>query len=148
MPGSRIGLAIELVHHFVNQCLLNQRTDVKPSAIDKKQWAVMSRSDIWRADRLVFLRPQYWVRPELYKEMSPIFRELISELMQRQGYEGGSGGCDRNHVAKSEHVARGWNSAACIWRISIPIPQGDQPPPRVRPHRFRFAAILFLPAAR
>jgi peptidoglycan hydrolase-like protein with peptidoglycan-binding domain len=89
MPASRISLAISSVQLFVQRCLLSleQRDDapaisVSPSAIDRQAWSWVSQYSVWAAAVEVFLWPENWLIPSLRDDMTPIFEDFESQLLQ------------------------------------------------------------------
>ena len=89
MPTSRISLAISSVQLFVQRCLLGleERSDipavsVSPSAIDRTYWSWASQYAVWGANVEVFLWPENWLIPSLRDDMTPIFEDFASQLLQ------------------------------------------------------------------
>ncbi|MCM3870736.1 MAG: peptidoglycan-binding protein, partial [Pyrinomonadaceae bacterium] len=82
MMTSRIKQAISSVQLFIQRCLMNLESEVKPSAIDDDQWEWMKNYRVWEANRKVFLYPENWIEPELRDDKSPFFKELETQLLQ------------------------------------------------------------------
>ena len=87
LETSRIKQAISTVQLFVQRCFLGQEeragTGVPRNLLDRKRWEWMQRYRVWEANRKVFLYPENWIEPELRDDKSPIYRELESELLQK-----------------------------------------------------------------
>lgn len=96
MVTSRIVQASAAVQLFVQQCLLNLESDVKPSAFQPtgvqaafqptgvqewNQWRKNYR--VWQAAMEVFLYPENWIVPELRPNKTPFFEDLETALLQR-----------------------------------------------------------------
>ena len=52
-------------------------------AIDRDRWEWMQRYRVWEANRKVFLYPENWIVSELRDDKSPFYKELESELLQK-----------------------------------------------------------------
>ncbi len=87
LETSRIKQAISTVQLFVQRCFLGQEeragTGVPRALLDRKRWEWMQRYRVWEANRKVFLYPENWIEPELRDDKSPIYKELESELLQK-----------------------------------------------------------------
>ena len=92
METSRIKQAISSVQLFIHRCLLGleDKTDdngkqigVPNDVIDRDRWEWMQRYRVWEANRKVFLYPENWILPELRDDKSPFYKELESELLQK-----------------------------------------------------------------
>jgi ABC toxin-like protein/neuraminidase-like protein len=91
MDTSRIKQAISSVQLFVQRCLLGleekqvngAEVGVSNNAIDRARWDWMQRYRVWEANRKVFLYPENWIVSELRDDKSPFFKELESELLQK-----------------------------------------------------------------
>ncbi len=103
---SRIRHALLSVQLFIERCLMNLETEVKPSSIDAKQWEWMSRYRVWEANRKVFLFPENWLEPELRDDQSPFFKETMSELLQSDITEDTAATALLNYLSKLEEVAK------------------------------------------
>ena len=51
--------------------------------LDRGRWEWMQNYRVWEANRKVFLYPENWIVPELRDDKSPFFKELESELLQK-----------------------------------------------------------------
>lgn len=97
---SRMVQAIASVQLFIKRCLMGleekldrdgkQITDtncnpigVSSADIDRDRWEWMQKYRIWEANRKVYLYPENWIRPELRDDKSPFYKELESELLQK-----------------------------------------------------------------
>ena len=94
METSRIKQAISSVQLFIQRCLLGLEeehgvpimVDVKGKLVpvlDRERWEWMQRYRIWEANRKVFLYPENWIEPQLRDDKSPFYKELESELLQK-----------------------------------------------------------------
>jgi len=87
LETSRIKQAISTVQLFVQRCFLGQEersgNGVPRDLLDRKRWEWMQRYRVWEANRKVFLYPENWIEPELRDDKSPIYKELESELLQK-----------------------------------------------------------------
>ncbi|MBK8828696.1 MAG: hypothetical protein IPO26_18975 [Saprospiraceae bacterium] len=86
METSRIRQAISSVQTFVQRIFLDlENPNIKNEEFDdrRKRWEWMSRYRVWEANRKVFCYPENWVRSELRDDKSPFYKELESELLQK-----------------------------------------------------------------
>lgn len=85
METSRIKQAISSVQLFIQRCFLGleEKYGVKNDVLDRDRWEWMQRYRIWEANRKVFLYPENWIEPELRDDKSPFYKELESELLQK-----------------------------------------------------------------
>ena len=86
METSRIKQAISSVQLFVQRCFLGleeEHNGIKSDVLDKDRWNWMQRYRVWEANRKVFLYPENWIESNLRDDKSPFFKELESELLQK-----------------------------------------------------------------
>jgi len=85
METSRIKQAISSVQLFVQRCLLGLEEEhgVPKDALDRDRWEWMQRYRVWEANRKVFLYPENWIQTQLRDDKSPFYRELESDLLQK-----------------------------------------------------------------
>jgi len=94
MQTSRIKQAISSVQLFVQRCFLGLEdkldsaknqigVPVPNEALDRDRWDWMQRYRVWEANRKVFLYPENWIEPTLRDDKSPFYKELESELLQK-----------------------------------------------------------------
>lgn len=85
METSRIKQAISTVQLFVQRCLLGLESQygVSSDALDRSRWDWMQKYRVWEANRKVFLYPENWIKSELRDDKSPFYKELESELLQK-----------------------------------------------------------------
>ncbi len=85
METSRIKQAISSVQLFIQRCFLGleEKYGVKNEDIDRDRWEWMQRYRVWEANRKVFLYPENWIEPQLRDDKSPFYKELESELLQK-----------------------------------------------------------------
>lgn len=82
---SRIKQAISSVQLFVQRCLLGleKQADGDPLVLDRQRWEWMQHYRVWEANRKVFLYPENWIASQLRDDKSPFYKELESELLQK-----------------------------------------------------------------
>lgn len=85
METSRIKQAISTVQLFVQRCLLGleSRDGISNQDVDRERWEWMQKYRVWEANRKVYLYPENWIKPELRDDKSPFYKELESELLQK-----------------------------------------------------------------
>ncbi len=85
METSRIKQGISSIQLFIQRCLLGleEKYGVKNQVLDRDRWGWMQRYRVWEANRKVFLYPENWLEPELRDDKSPFYKELESELLQK-----------------------------------------------------------------
>jgi hypothetical protein len=86
METSRIKQAISSVQLFVQRCFLGLEeayNGIQPDILDRQRWDWMQRYRVWEANRKVFLYPENWIESQLRDDKSPFFKELESELLQK-----------------------------------------------------------------
>lgn len=85
METSRIKQAISSVQLFIQRCFLGleDKYGVKNDVLDRDRWEWMQRYRVWEANRKVFLYPENWIEPPLRDDKSPFYKELESELLQK-----------------------------------------------------------------
>jgi Tc toxin complex TcA C-terminal TcB-binding domain/Neuraminidase-like domain len=91
METSRIKQAISTVQLFVQRCLLGLedriqagvQIGVSSDALDRDRWEWMQKYRVWEANRKIFLYPENWIKSELRDDKSPFYKELESELLQK-----------------------------------------------------------------
>ena len=85
METSRIKQAISSVQLYVQRCFLGLEANygVGNGALDRDRWDWMQRYRIWEANRKVFLYPENWIESTLRDDKSPFYKELESELLQK-----------------------------------------------------------------
>ena len=85
MQTSRIKQAISTVQLFVQRCMLGLEAQygVATDVLSHSRWDWMQKYRVWEANRKVFLYPENWIKSELRDDKSPFFKELESELLQK-----------------------------------------------------------------
>jgi len=86
METSRIKQAISSVQLFIQRCLLGLEehySGILPDVLDRDRWEWMKHYRVWEANRKVFLYPENWIESNLRDDKSPFFKELESELLQK-----------------------------------------------------------------
>lgn len=85
METSRIKQAISTVQLFVQRCLLGveEQYGVPNDSLDRDRWEWMQKYRVWEANRQVFLYPENWIDPQLRDDKSSFYKELESELLQK-----------------------------------------------------------------
>jgi hypothetical protein len=103
---SRIRHALSSVQLFVDRCLLALEPGIQPSAINAKRWSWMKRYRVWEANRKVFLWPENWLEPELRDDASPIFKDVMGELLQGDITDDAAATALGNYLSRLEELAR------------------------------------------
>lgn len=84
METSRIKQAISTVQLYVQRCMLGlEEPYVSNTVLDRHRWEWMQKYRVWEANRKVFLYPENWIDPQLRDDKSPFYKELESELLQK-----------------------------------------------------------------
>jgi len=85
LETSRIKQAISSVQLFIQRCLLGLEAQygVAADVLDRERWNWMQKYRVWEANRKVFLYPENWIKSELRDDKSPFYKELESELLQK-----------------------------------------------------------------
>jgi Tc toxin complex TcA C-terminal TcB-binding domain/Neuraminidase-like domain len=85
METSRIKQAISSVQLFIQRCFmgLEKENNISPMLLDRERWEWMERYRVWEANRKIFLYPENWIEGNLRDDKSPFFKELESELLQK-----------------------------------------------------------------
>lgn len=81
METSRIKQAISSVQLFIQRCFLG--LEISPNVLDLKRSEWIERGSGWEANRKIFLYPENWIESNLRDDKSPFFKELESELLQK-----------------------------------------------------------------
>jgi hypothetical protein len=103
---SRIRHALSSVQLFVDRCLLNLEPGIQPSAIKASRWEWMKRYRVWEANRKVFLWPENWLEPELRDDASPIFTDVMGELLQGDITDDAAATALGSYLVRLEEIAR------------------------------------------
>lgn len=86
METSRIKQALSSVQLFIQRCFLGleeAHNGITPDILDRGRWNWMQRYRVWEANRKVFLYPENWIESNLRDDKTPFFKELESELLQK-----------------------------------------------------------------
>lgn len=93
METSRIKQGISSIQLFIQRCFLGLESKLDPTTkieigiasdvLDRDRWDWMQRYRVWEANRKVFLYPENWIESNLRDDKSPFFKELESELLQK-----------------------------------------------------------------
>jgi hypothetical protein len=114
METSRIKQAISSVQLFVQRCMLGLETKknatsleigVSSTALNRPRWEWMQRYRVWEANRKVFLYPENWIEGNLRDDKSPFFKELESELLQKDINKQNVTDALKNYLYKVDEVA-------------------------------------------
>jgi hypothetical protein len=105
METSRIKQAINSVQLFVQRCFLGLEKDIKASVLDRGRWEWLQRYRVWEANRKVFLYPENWIESNLRDDKSPFFKELESELLQKDINKQNVSDALKNYLYKVDEVA-------------------------------------------
>jgi hypothetical protein len=114
MTTSRIKQGISSIQLFVQRCFLGleskldtggNETGVAADVLDRDRWSWMSRNVIWQANRKVFLYPENWIETDLRDDKSPFYKELESELLQKDINKQNVADALKNYLYKVDEVA-------------------------------------------
>ncbi|MFZ4428577.1 MAG: neuraminidase-like domain-containing protein, partial [Saprospiraceae bacterium] len=110
METSRIKQAISSVQLFIQRCFLgleekDDNSGIGPEKLDRNRWNWMQRYRVWEANRKVFLYPENWIEPNLRDDKSPFFKELESELLQKDINKQNVTDALKNYLYKVDEVA-------------------------------------------
>ena len=105
METSRIKQAISSVQLFIQRCFLGLEKDIPPNLLDRNRWEWMQRYRVWEANRKVFLYPENWIESNLRDDKSSFFRELESELLQKDINQQSVKDALTNYLYKLDEVA-------------------------------------------
>jgi hypothetical protein len=105
METSRIKQAINSVQLFVQRCFLGLEEDIEASVLDRGRWEWLQRYRVWEANRKVFLYPENWIESNLRDDKSPFFKELESELLQKDINKQNVSDALKNYLYKVDEVA-------------------------------------------
>ncbi len=86
METSRMVQAISSVQLFIQRCFLGleaNHSNIPADLLDRGRWEWMQRYRIWEANRKVFLYPENWIEGDLRDDKSAFFKELESDLLQK-----------------------------------------------------------------
>lgn len=106
MQTSRIRSAIASVQIFIDRCLMNLEPDVSPAAIDAARWSWMNRYQLWRANREVYCFAENFLEPEFRDDQSPIFKEVMSSLLQSDINQETAASALLDYLARLEEIAK------------------------------------------
>jgi len=92
---SRLVAATMSLQLYVHRILLNLEQDdqepgtagrihVQPDDIPADEWVWRKNYRVWEANRKVFLYPENYIEPDLRDNKTPLFKELESELLQKE----------------------------------------------------------------
>ncbi|MDB5616720.1 neuraminidase-like domain-containing protein [Tardiphaga sp.] len=106
METSRIKQAISTVQLFVQRCMLGLESPYVPNdALDRDRWTWMEKFVLWQANRKVFLYPENWIKTELRDDKSIFYKELESELLQKDITPQSVDSALQNYLFKVDEVA-------------------------------------------
>lgn len=106
MKTSRIKQAVSSVQLFVQRCLLNLEPNVPPRLINAKQWEWVKNYRTWEANRKIFLYPENWAEPDLRDDKTPLFKELETEILQKDINDANVADAFGSYVSKMDDIAR------------------------------------------
>ena len=92
---SRLVAATMSLQLYIHRILLNLEQDdqepgtagriyVQPDNIPADEWDWRKNYRVWEANRKVFLYPENYIEPDLRDDKTPLFKELESELLQKE----------------------------------------------------------------
>ncbi|BFT72396.1 neuraminidase-like domain-containing protein [Paenibacillus sp. P36] len=102
---SRIKQAISSVQLFVQRCFLGLEKGILPELLDRPRWDWMQNYRVWEANRKVFLYPENWILSNLRDDKSPFFKELESELLQKDITKQNVTDALKNYLYKLDEVS-------------------------------------------
>lgn len=108
METSRIKQAISSVQLFVQRCFLGleeKHNKILPEFLNRSRWEWMQRYRLWEANRKVFLYPENWIETNLRDDKSPFFKELESELLQKDINKQNVSDALKSYLYKVDEVA-------------------------------------------
>jgi len=108
METSRIKQAISSVQLFVQRCFLGleqEHNGITANILDRSRWDWMQRYRVWEANRKVFLYPENWIESNLRDDKSPFFKELESELLQKDISKQNVADALKSYLYKVDEVA-------------------------------------------
>ncbi len=108
METSRIKQAIASVQLFIQRCFLGleeEHNNISPEKLDRSRWEWMQRYRVWEANRKVFLYPENWIETNLRDDKSPFFKELESELLQKDINKQNVADALKSYLYKVDEVA-------------------------------------------
>lgn len=107
METSRIKQAISTVQLFVQRCMLGLESQhcVPGDVLDRDRWVWMQKYRVWEANRKVFLYPENWIDPQLRDDKSPFYKELESEMLQKDINTQNVEDALKNYLFKVDEVA-------------------------------------------
>ena len=108
METSRIKQAISSVQLFIQRCFLGleeEHNGITSDILDRGRWDWMQRYRVWEANRKVFLYPENWIESNLRDDKSPFFKELESELLQKDINKQNVSDALKSYLYKVDEVA-------------------------------------------
>lgn len=108
METSRIKQAISSVQLFVQRCFLGlekEHNRIEADTLDRVRWNWMQNYRVWEANRKVFLYPENWIESNLRDDKSPFFKELESELLQKDINKQNVADALKSYLYKVDEVA-------------------------------------------
>ena len=81
---SRIKEAIGCLQWYINRCFMHHEPEITfpDKAAAQQYWEWMDHYRVWEANRKTFLYPENYIQPELRKERTQLFDELVQTLQQ------------------------------------------------------------------
>ncbi len=113
METSRIKQAISSVQLFIQRCFIGLESKIEngdekgvgATVLDRTRWEWMQRYRVWEANRKVLLYPENWIESNLRDDKSPFFKELESELLQKDINKHNVTDALKNYLYKVDEVA-------------------------------------------
>lgn len=105
MLTSRVRMALSIVQLFIERCIRGLES-VDPSCFSPAQWIWMKRYRVWEANREVFLWPENWLYPELRDDQSPIFKTIMSKLLQNDITDDAATDAYLHYLSELEVIAK------------------------------------------
>lgn len=114
METSRIKQGISSVQLFIQRCFLGLESQlddkgveigIASDVLDRDRWDWVQRYRVWEANRKVFLYPENWIESNLRDDKSPFFKELESELLQKDISKQNIADALKSYLYKVDEVA-------------------------------------------
>ncbi|MGY6274243.1 Tc toxin subunit A-related protein [Methylomonas sp. MgM2] len=134
METSRIKQALSSLQLFIQRCFLGLESKLDGSGneigiasnvLDRDRWNWMQRYRVWEANRKVFLYPENWIESNLRDDKSPFFKELESELLQKDISKQNVTDALKSYLYKVDEVANMEVIGLYIDGIRSTSPQGE-----------------------
>ena len=79
---SRLKEAISCLQLYLHRCRLHQEEGIEVKPLFERQWPLLKSYRIWEANQRILLYPENYLKPELRKDKTPLFKTLEESLQQ------------------------------------------------------------------